>query len=340
MKIIDPRGLRARGHRWSRQFGLPQGWTLSAPRNLWLVPLALLPALFVAPGKDAVPADEAQADTYVDHEVRLMGASLPLHENPRVEKWVDRFTDSQRPAFQRLLERKGLYEGLIVDKLRHRGMPEELLYLAMMESGLSARAVSHASAVGLWQFMGPTAQQYGLRMDEWVDERLDPVAATEAALDYIQWLHQRYGSWYLAAAAYNAGPGRVDRELRRHAQGETGDEDLYWQILEHLPRETREYVPRLVAATMVAENAQSLGFETAELAPYEYERVFVPGGTSLRRIARDLDVQARVIRNLNPHLTRGMTPLHEIYPVRVPVGSAPMVVASLGHVGKLRRADD
>jgi len=219
-------------------------------------------------------------------------------------------------------------------------MPEELVYLAMMESGLSARAVSKASAVGLWQFMGPTAQQYGLRVDEWVDERRDPVRSTDAALTYIQWLHERYGSWYLTAAAYNAGPGRVDRELRRHAQGRTGDEDLYWEILDHLPRETREYVPRLVAATMVAEQAAELGFDAQSMEPYRYERVFVPGGTSLSRIARSLDLGVRVLRDLNPHLIKGATPLGEIYPVRVPLGASPQVVASLGRVGRVRSADD
>ena len=335
MKIIDPRGLRARDNRWSLKAGLPGAWKATAPRSLWLLPLAVLPALFVGRGEEAAVTRELAIA-----QVEVLGASLPLHVNERVEKWVDRFSDSQRPAFQRLLERKGLYEEIIRQKLLERGMPEELVYLAMMESGLSARAVSSASAVGLWQFMGPTAQQYGLRVDEWVDERRDPVRSTDAALTYIQWLHDRYGSWYLTAAAYNAGPGRVDRELRRHAQGRTGDEDLYWEILDHLPRETREYVPRLVAATMVAQEAEELGFETESLEPYRYERVFVPGGTSLSRIARTLDLDVRILRNLNPHLIQGVTPLREIYPVRVPVGASPQVVASLGRVGRVRSADD
>ena len=335
MKIIDPRGLRARDNRWSPKLGLPGTLKVASPRGLWLLPLAVLPALFVGPADENVVTREMAIT-----QVEVLGASLPLHMNERVEKWVDRFSDSQRPAFQRLLERKGLYADMIRQKLLERGMPEELVYLAMMESGLSTRAVSSASAVGLWQFMGPTAQQYGLRVDEWVDERRDPVRATDAALTYIQWLHERYGSWYLTAAAYNAGPGRVDRELRRHAQGRTGDEDLYWEILEHLPRETREYVPRLVAATLVAEEAAEFGFEAELMEPYRYERVFVPGGTSLSRIARILDLDVRVLRNLNPHLIRGATPLREIYPLRVPVGTSPQVVASLGRVGRVRSADD
>lgn len=334
MKIIDTIGLRARDNRWGLKRKVPGARKLAAPRSLWLLPLAVLPALFVGGDEEDVVSRE-----FAITQVEVLGASLPLHMNERVEKWVDRFSGSQRPAFQRLLERKGLYEEIIRRRLLERGMPEELVYLAMMESGLSARAVSHASAVGLWQFMGPTAQQYGLRVDEWVDERRDPVRATDAALTYIQWLHDRYGSWYLTAAAYNAGPGRVDRELRRHAQGRTGDEDLYWEIAEYLPRETREYVPRLVAATLVAQDAAAFGFEAESLEPYRYERVFVPGGTSLSRIARSLDLDTRELLNLNPHLIRGATPLHEIYPVRVPVGASPKVVASLGRVGRLRSAD-
>jgi membrane-bound lytic murein transglycosylase D len=187
--------------------------------------------------------------------------------------------------------------------------------------------------------MSPTAQQYGLRVDEWIDERRDPVRATNAALAYLSWLHERYGSWYLAAAAYNAGPATVDRVLARHAEGRTGDEDLYWEVLDHLPRETREYVPRLVAATLLAEDAEREGFDLDKTRPYRYDRVFVPGGTSLWRVAGALDVDVQELRALNPHLVQGVTPPDETYPIRVPVGTAPRVVASVGRA-RVRRADD
>jgi len=272
--------------------------------------------------------------------VQALAVSLPLHENARVDRWVKRFRTDQRAAFERLLERQGAYDDIIRGELRDRGMPEELLYLAMMESGLSNRAVSSASAVGLWQFMTPTAQQYGLRVDEWVDERRDPVRATSAALDYLSYLHDRYGSWYLAAAAYNSGPGTVDRVLARHADGRSGDEDLYWEILDYLPRETRDYVPRLVAAALLAEDVHGEGFDVQSERPYRYDRVFVPGGTSLATVAWRLDIEPRVLRNLNPHLIQGVTPPDETYPIRVPVGLSPEVVASVGRYGRLRRADD
>jgi membrane-bound lytic murein transglycosylase D len=188
--------------------------------------------------------------------------------------------------------------------------------------------------------MSPTALQYGLRVDEWVDERRDPVRATDAALDYLEWLHGRFGSWYLAAAAYNAGPGRVERVLRLHAEGRTGDEDVYWEVLDHLPRETREYVPRLVAATILGEDARSYGFVVDFDEPYLFDRAFVPGGTTLARVAASLDLDERLLRDLNPHLMRRMTPPGEMYGVRVPVGDSPRLVALLNRGLMSRRADD
>lgn len=309
-----------------------QAWRLAVG-----LPLLLVPALF-AGAHLGLAGDTALLEVALP--VQTLAVSLPLHENPRVDRWVERFRTDQRAAFERLLERQGAYDAMIRGKLRDRGMPEELLYLAMMESGLLPRAESSASAVGLWQFMTPTAQQYGLRVDEWVDERRDPVRATNAALDYLSYLHDRYGSWYLAAAAYNAGPGTVDRVLARHADGRTGDEDLYWEVLDHLPRETRDYVPRLVAAALLAEDVHGEGFEVQSEQPYRYDRAFVPGGTSLATVARRLDVAPRLLRNLNPHLIQGVTPPDETYPIRVPVGLSPDVVATVGRYGRLRRADD
>lgn len=338
MNNIDLRGLLARGFGWisaeaGREDRPARGW------NFWQgLPLVVaVPALLVT-GTGVPGALGNGSRDHLEGPIEVLAATLPLHVNERVDRWVKRFRTDQRVAFQRLLDRQGAYDELIRGRLRDRGMPEELLYLAMMESGLSNRAVSSASAVGLWQFMGPTAQQYGLRVDEWVDERRDPVRATDAALDYLAFLHERYGSWYLAAAAYNAGPGTVDRVLNRYAGGRTGDEELYWEVLDHLPRETRDYVPRLVAATLLAEAAVEEGFEVDRDDPYVYERVFVPGGTSLARVAWLLQLEPRVLRNLNPHLLQGATPPGETYPIRVPPGHAGQVVAMVGRAGRARRA--
>jgi membrane-bound lytic murein transglycosylase D len=265
--------------------------------------------------------------------------SIPLDVNESVEHWLEQFRTIRRAEFEALLERRGVFEGLIRGKLREHGMPEELLYLAMIESGLSPIAESHVAAVGLWQFMGPTALDLGLRVDEYVDERRDPVRATDAALDYLAYLHGRFGSWYLAAAAYNAGPNRVERVLNRHADGRTGDEDIYWEVLRYLPRETRDYVPRLVATTILANESDASGFAGSRAEAYVFDRVFVPGRTPLSTVAASLGIDVRIVRDLNPHLMRGVTPPAELYGVRVPVGGIPMVMASMAVGPTVPRAD-
>ena len=324
MSTKDLRGRGVRGNRRGSDSG-SLGRTVST-HGRWLVPLLVVPFL---PGFGPGDGERfAESGTTVD-SMTVVGGELPLHRNARIDKWLHRFQTTGRAEFERILQSSGVYDELIRGKLRERDMPEELLYLAMMESGLSPWAVSHVSAVGMWQFMSPTAIEYGLRVDEYVDERRDPVRATDAALDYLQWLHDRFDSWYLAAAGYNAGPSRVQRILGEHAEGRTGDEDLYWEVLDHLPEETREYVPRLVAATILAEDADGYGFAVSRAKPYMFDRVFVPGGTRLSRIAQVIGVHPSVLRELNPHLTKQITPPGEIYGVRVPVGASPRVVRSL-----------
>jgi len=260
---------------------------------------------------------------------RLANDQLPLVVNARVEKWMRRFLTTERASFEKFLSREGAFAPLIHGKLRERGMPEDLIYLAMIESGLSPKATSHMGAGGVWQFMPPTATQYGLAVDRWVDERRDPVKATDAALDFLQSLHERYGSWYLAAAAYNAGPGRVDRAVKRYGDGKKGDEDIYWEIIEHLPRETRDYVPKMLAATALGREAERYGFRVVRQAPYEFDRIWVPGGTSLKKVATDVGIDVALLRELNPHLVRGVTPPGVSYGLRIPVGSTEDVIAAL-----------
>jgi membrane-bound lytic murein transglycosylase D len=258
-----------------------------------------------------------------------------------VERWIDAFQTTRSLEFERLLVGRARFEDMIRATLHARGMPQELLYIPMIESDFSPFAVSRVSAVGLWQFMSPTAMQYGLRVDEYVDERRDPVQATAAALDYLEWLHGRFGgSWYLAAAAFNAGPGRMERILNRHADGRDWNDALYWEILKYLPRETREYVPKMIAVTRLANAADRLGFEAPGIEPYEYDNVFVPGGTTLSSVAQALTLDPASLRSLNPHLTQGVTPPGEIYGVRIPVGEVGAVMDALSGTLPARRADD
>ncbi|HLU25843.1 MAG TPA: LysM peptidoglycan-binding domain-containing protein, partial [Longimicrobiales bacterium] len=217
------------------------------------------------------------------------------------------------------LERQGRYGPLIRGRLRERGMPEDLLYLALIESGLSPRAYSRAHAAGIWQFIAETGRRYGLEITSYVDERRDPVASTEAALDYLAELYERFGSWYLAAAAYNTGENRVERILRERAGGRRGDDELYWEIARYLPKETRDYVPLMLAAGHIAKEPEKYGFrELSYQEPLRYEVVRVPGGTSFEEVAEAAGVEHEEIRDLNPHLIRGMTPPGRTFAVRIP----------------------
>jgi membrane-bound lytic murein transglycosylase D len=281
-------------------------------------------------GEEVVPVAPRVERVVPVAEPGLSIRTLPLDMNPRVERWMDELRTERRAELQMLLERSGVYAGLIRGELRERAMPEELLYLAMIESHFLPHAESRVAAVGLWQFMDAAARDWGLRMDEYVDERRDPVRATEAALDYLYWLRARFGSWYLAVAAYNAGPARIERVLELYAGGRTGDEDIYWEILRHLPRETREYVPKLIATARLAAEADALGFSPSEAPPYAFDDVYVPGGTRLASVARALGLDLEVIQDLNPHLVGETTPPNEMWPLRVPVGRASAVVAWLG----------
>ncbi|MDH3205007.1 MAG: lytic transglycosylase domain-containing protein [Gemmatimonadota bacterium] len=311
----------------------------TANRRKWAIALLLVPLALTLPAWLAEDALEEVTRIGGQAFGPASSPSIPLDVNESVEHWIEQFQTTRRAEFEELLEQRGVFEGLIRGKLRERNMPEDLLYLAMMESGLSTIAESRVSAVGLWQFMGPTARQMGLRVDEHVDERRDPVRATDAALDYLQWLRARFGSWYLAAAAFNAGPGRLERILHRHADGRTGDEDIYWEVLRYLPRETRDYVPRIVAATILANDADAAGLGRLDVAPYEFDMVFVPGRTPLTTVAESLNVDIGIVRDLNPHLIRGTTPPGEIYGVRVPVGGIPMVMAVMAQGPSAHRAD-
>jgi peptidoglycan lytic transglycosylase D len=309
-----------------RSIPVPIRWALIAILGSLDLAFALIYVGSRAQFPDVTPGPVAEVPKAT---AEIIDTRLPVEVNERVDRWIRRFVGPDRPQFEGYLVREGLYGGLIRDRLHARGMPEQLLYLAMIESGFSATATSSVSASGVWQFMGPTARQYGLTVDYWVDERRDPVRATDAALDYLESLYDEFGSWYLAAAAYNAGPGMVRRALARHGPADAPDQELYWEISDHLPRETRDYVPKMLAATILAEEADQFGFEVEKSLPYLFDQVLVPAGTPLTSVARALDVPGSLIRELNPHLLRGSTPPGRAYLVRVPQGDSNRLVASL-----------
>lgn len=254
---------------------------------------------------------------------------IPIHVNERVLFWMEYFQNRHRQWFQLYLQRMGRYEDLIRGKLRERGMPQDLIYLALIESGFSPRAYSRARAVGIWQFIQGTARRYGLEVSHYVDERRDPVAATEAALNYLQDLYADFGSWYLAAAAYNSGEMRVERLLRDRFDGARGHDSLFWSIEDALPSETRNYVPKLLAAAILAKYRDRYGFSRIEPNPAEsFDVVPIPDAVELTVLARAAAVSADELFLLNPHLHRGVTPPGRTFALRVPPGTGRTIVTA------------
>jgi membrane-bound lytic murein transglycosylase D len=281
---------------------------------------------------------EKVAELAEEAEEHGIAWDLPVTRNERVDFWIDFLTGRNKERTHLWLERKGRYGPMIRERLRERGMPEDLIYLALIESGFSTRAYSRAHAVGIWQFIAETGRRYGLEVSAHVDERRDPDKATDAALDYLEELYRRFGSWYLAAAAYNSGENRVERILRQRAGGARGDDDLYWRIAPHLPRETRDYVPLMLAAGHIGKEPEKYGFTGLNYQePLAYERVHVPGGTALRAVARAAGVEQGSIDDLNPHLLNGMTPPGRAWDVRIPVGRTQTFAANFPRIAEEER---
>jgi membrane-bound lytic murein transglycosylase D len=249
--------------------------------------------------------------------------------NRRVLEYLRFFQVDVRDRFEIWLARLGRYEGMIREQLRNRGLPEDLVYLTLIESGLSNTAVSRARAVGMWQFMAGTARLYGLQVDPWVDERRDPFKATDAAVRHLADLVERFGSVYLAAAAYNAGAGRVERGVRRLPGGvDSLTDHIFFELRDrrYLLRETRDYVPKLIAAALVAKQPARYGFtDIVALEPLVFDEVLVPDATGLDVIARLSDTTVAAMLELNPHFVRGITPPGRGVTVRVPRGRGELV---------------
>jgi membrane-bound lytic murein transglycosylase D len=244
-------------------------------------------------------------------------------DHPRVDYWIDRFQADKRERFEGFLRRKGVYEPLISTALAEQEMPQDLLYLAMVESGFETRAYSRAHASGMWQFVRGTAVRYGLDINKAVDERNDPVKATAAALRYLKDLHREFGSWYLAAAAYNTGERRVARIMRRETGRVRGTDVDYYRVWSHLPAETRDYVPLMIAAARISKDRARYGFATGSLEPWAFAQVMAQPGTPLVLLARQADTTVAAIRDLNPHLKLDRTRNDRPMVVRVPLRSRP-----------------
>lgn len=251
----------------------------------------------------------------------------------KVERYVQLFTGPAKDHIEEQLSRGTRYEPLIRAKFRAGGLPEDLYYLALVESGFDPNAYSSAAAVGMWQFMTSTGRDMGMRVDWWVDERRDPVKSTIAAVRFIKDLQEQFGSLYLAAAAYNGGPGRIARGLTRYAgslEGTTGD-DLFFALADkkYLRSETREYVPQLIAGALIAKEPARYGLKIDSQPPFAYDSVRVGPATPLAAIAKASNATIAQIQELNPQILRGMTPPKDSLQIRIPVGASVAFAAAL-----------
>jgi peptidoglycan lytic transglycosylase D len=270
-------------------------------------------------------------------ERRRLQFSKEVVDHPKVRHFVRYYSSTGKVRFQELLARSGKYMPMIAKVLSQEGLPEELGYLALLESEFVVTTTSRNGAVGLWQFVATTARQYGLRIDEWIDERRDPVKSTRAAAHYLKDLHDYYGRWYLATAAYNAGPGNIDKALRQ-----SGAKD-FWSIKAkaQLSEETRNFVPKFVAIALIAMDPKKYGLDEVSYAPpLDYEEVELKTPTKIAALAMATDMDIAGIRSLNPALLRNATPPGEaVFRVNLPVEKASILVAKVNEKSQEKDAE-
>lgn len=285
-------------------------------------------------GGDQSPPEEAGQLTFrVDPEF-----DFPVAENDKVRYYVDYFTGRARGTFRLWLERSGRYLPMMREIFAEAGLPRDLTYLAMVESGFNNKAYSWAHAVGPWQFIESTGRRYGLNNGWWHDERRDPEKATRAAASYLADLYKIFdGDWYLAVASYNAGPGKLRQAIKRY---ETRD---FWELCrgDYLQNETKNYLPKLLAVLLIAKDPEAYGFtDLVYQAPLEYDIAELPGSTDLEVVARLAGSDYETIKRLNPELKRWSTPPGEKhYQIRLPAGSLDSFVADYAALPANKRAN-
>ena len=276
---------------------------------------------FPAPKADAATTAAVKAD--LEHNAH----DIPIPEEPKILSYVEVFQNRLRDYIQESLERGAKYLPMIQNVFRAEGLPLDLAYIPIIESSFKTNALSKANAKGPWQFMKGTAKDSGLQTDWFIDERSDPEKATIAAARYLKSLSEMFdGDWELVLAAYNGGPGRVSRAMKR-----SGVTD-FWRLSassKYLPHETREYVPLVMAAMLIGRNPEQYGFDIASPVLVEYEKVTIPQAIDLRRVAEWAGTTVDEIQSLNPELRRWTTPVKSDYEMKVPKGTADRLTAKL-----------
>jgi membrane-bound lytic murein transglycosylase D len=251
---------------------------------------------------DSFRLKDADGPQVVDQELE----SIPTEVNPLVEQWIGYFQNRGRHHMERYLARSTRYEKLMKKVLKDNGLPEDLFYIALIESGFNTQARSHAAAVGYWQFIRGTGKRYGLEISPLVDERKDPVLATQAAAEYFKGLYSVFGSWYLAMASYNVGENRVKREVMNHY---TRD---FWELAKkkRFPKETIHYIPKFIAAKLIAKDPAKYGFaEIDYMTPIEFDHISVDRPINLRVMAEKMNINYEDFKDLNPRYKGEIAPL-------------------------------
>ena len=256
--------------------------------------------------------------------------AIPLVMNKHVQLEIDQFTkNGEKNFFIEAFKRSGKYRPQIVSALKAAGMPVELSWLPLIESGFKVNALSRARALGLWQFIPSTGYKFGLKRDKYIDERIDPLKSTQAAIAYLKELHQIFGDWSTVLAAYNCGEGQVLRVIRSQNINYL---DNFWDLYERLPRETARYVPRFMATLFIINNPEKYGLDAITVdEPLEYENVTVSKQIHLKNIAQEIGVAEKTLRELNPELRYCILPQDE-YPLKVPPGKSEVLLANLDNI--------
>jgi membrane-bound lytic murein transglycosylase D len=277
----------------------------------------------ITPSADPGIRAKAQA------EIKSTHSDLPLMMTDQVAGYISYFSNRGRGVFERAYARSGLYHDMMVRILQEEGVPQDLIYLAQAESGFQPTAVSRVGARGIWQFMGSRAKGYGLQRTLWVDDRQDPEKSTRAAARHLRDLYAQFGDWYLAMAAYNSGPGTVQAAVKR-----TGYAD-FWELYRRnvLPKETRNYVPIILAVTIMAKNMSHYGFDDVSMdEPASFDTVAINYPVDLRLVADCVGSTPTQIQRLNPSLLRLTTPRDATFELHLPAGKKQQYQAAIADV--------
>lgn len=270
-------------------------------------------------------------EIYTSRQIGVKGEhkEIPITINKYVQNEIDRFTGSEKEFFIRSMARAAEYRPAIVKELKDAGLPEELSWLPLIESGFRVQALSPARALGLWQFIPSTGYKFGLKRDYYVDERMDPVKSTQAAIKYLSELHKMFGDWSTVLAAYNCGEGKVLRTIRSQNVNYL---DNFWDLYEKLPQETACYVPRFIATLHIMNNLEKYDIPShKKIHPLEYQTVTVNKQIRLTDIARKMSVSRTVLESLNPELKYGILPPEE-YQLRIPANTTDIFISAIDDI--------